>query len=350
MTDFDKINTSSFLRRLLIEPEYRMLRHASFIFILAVISLNQTFITMKEYVEILGPKIFLQFLFLFVTYIIVCYFNLFILLPKFLLKKQYIKYSFYLILITGMLTIFQTLEERAMLASINRVNVFYTPPMIYINTLSAFALVILCISGGGMTIVLKEWMINDQKVRQLEKLHIQSEVEQLKEQVNPHLLFNILNRTGGLAKYRSQEASDMLIRLSQLLRYQLYDCNREKVLLSAEIKFLNDYLTLEKMYSGSFDFTIQSEKSCSLILVSPLLFISFVQSAVIRIYELNKKSSIHVRFKSDDDYVLFTCTSDLENIFAHVDFSKIGKRLELLYKRHYSLTITGNEVTLILDI
>ena len=63
MTDFDKINTSPLLRKLLIEPEYRMLRHVSFIFILAVISLNQTFITMKEYVEILGPKIFLQFLF-----------------------------------------------------------------------------------------------------------------------------------------------------------------------------------------------------------------------------------------------------------------------------------------------
>ena len=346
MTHFDSISTSSFLRKLLVEPAYRVPRHILFIFVMVVISLNQTFMTMREGMEILGNKLFLQSLFLFTTYTIVCYFNLYILLPKYLLKKRYITYSACLILTVGLLITIQTSEELAVLTSIDLVDDFYTPPMIFVNMLSSFILVLLCISGGAMTVVLKQWMINDRKVGQLEKLHIQSEVEQLKEQVNPHLLFNILNRTGVLAKYKREEASDMLIRLSQLLRYQLYDCNREKVLLSAEIKFISDYLTLEQRYSDAFTFTIASDKSSFPVLVSPLLFITFVQSAVIRIYERQEKASIQVKFEVTDDFIFFTCHCDLASVFSDTDFSRINRRLELLYRHSYCLAITNNEVTL----
>lgn len=346
MDNFDKTGISSFLRKLLVEPGYRMTRHLLFITILVIISLNQTFMTMREGIGILGSKLFLQFLFLLAGYTIVCYFNLYVLLPKYLLVKQYMKYFAYLVLTVSLLITIQTSEELTVLTSIDRIDDFYTPPMIFVNMLSSFILVILCITGGVMTVVLKHWMINGRKVGQLERLHIQSEVEQLKEQVNPHLLFNILNRTGVLAKYQREEASDMLIRLSQLLRYQLYDCNREKVLLSAEIKFLRDYLTLEQKYSGAFTFTIASDKSSFPVLVSPLLFITFVQSAVIRIYERQKQASIQAKFEVRDDFILFTCHCDLESVFSGTDFSKINRRLELLYKHSYSLAMTNNVVTL----
>lgn len=346
MDNFEKTGHSSFLRKLLVEPEYRMIRHLLLVIILVVISLNQTFIAMRDGMGILGNKLFLQFFFLLVSYTIVCYFNLYILLPKYLLKKQYMKYFSYLVLTTGLLITIQTSEELAILINIDRVDEFYSPPMIYINILSTFILVILCISGGAMTVVLKHWMINGRKVGQLEKRYIQSEVEQLKEQVNPHLLFNILNRTGVLAKHQCEEASDMLIRLSQLLRYQLYDCNREKVLLSAEIKFLKDYLTLEQKYSGAFTFTIASGKNSFPVLISPLLFITFVQSAVIRIYERQEQASIQARFEVTDDFILFTCHCDSESVFSGTDFSKINRRLELLYKHSYLLSVTNNEVTL----
>ena len=95
-----------------------------------------------------------------------------------------------------------------------------------------------------MTLLLKEWMIENQRVSQMEKAHVLSEVEQLKEQVSPELLFKTLHHSGELTLTEPEKASKMLMKLSQLLRYQLYDCSRQKVLLSSEIAFLTNYLTL----------------------------------------------------------------------------------------------------------
>lgn len=352
MNNLDRTKTSSsFLRKLLIEPKYRIVRHLLLISILVVTALNQSFMTLRAGIEALGYWIFLQVFLIFMTYLIVCYFNLWVLLPRYLLKKRYVRYTLYLSAAILLLVLVQTMEERTVLLHLNMLDEFYKLPRIFITILSSFALLLLCISGGAMTVLLKHWMTENQKVNQLEKLHIQSEVEQLKEQVSPHLLFNILNRTGVLAKQYPEKASEMLLRLSQLLRYQLYDCNRDRVLLAAEIKFLNNYLTLEKLHSYLFEFEIQSDKGCSHILVSPMLFISFVQSAVIRIHELNKETYISIIFDSlEKNSISFTCHCELENLFYDINFSKVCKRLDFLYNKHYSLTVTGKEVILKLDI
>lgn len=351
MDHLDRTNSSSFLRQLLIEPRYRIARHLLFVFIIAITALNQSFMTLRAGIEVLGYRMFVQAFFLFMTYVIVCYFNLRVLLPRYLLKRRYVKYMLYLSATILLLVIIQTTEERTVLLHLNMLDEFYTFPRMLITILSSFALLLLCISGGAMTVLLKRWMTDHQKVNQLEKLHIQSEVEQLKEQVSPHLLFSILNRTGVLAKLHPERASDMLIKLSQLLRYQLYDCNRERVLLTSEIKFLNNYLTLEQMYSRLFEFKILSDKGCSHILVSPMLFISFVQSAVIRIHELNKETSIRITFEAlEENAITFTCRCESENIFFDIDFSKVCKRLDFLYRKHHTLAVTDREVILKLDI
>lgn len=346
----DKTSTSSFLSKLLTGPSYRVVRHLLLIIILVIVSFNQSFMTMEKGLEQLGYKIIYQAVFIFVAYLTACYFNLYVLLPRYLLRKQYVRYTACLAAFILLIVTMQTLEERAVQSSLHILDSFYKPPMIFINMLSSSVLVLLCISGGAMTILLKHWMTDNHRVMQLEKLHIQSEVEQLKEQVSPHLLFNILNRTGVLVKFQPAEASEMLIKLSQLLRYQLYDCNRAEVLLGSEIKFLNNYLRLEQMYSHLFQFRIKSDKDCSHILISPLLLISFVQTTVIKIYEQNKETCINLSFDSTENDMLFTCSCLLEGIFSDADFSKVGKRLDLLYSRRYSLAVTDNEIRLKLNI
>lgn len=346
----DKTSTSSFLSKLLTGPSYRVVRHLLLIIILVIVSFNQSFMTMEKGLEQLGYKIIYQAVFIFVAYLTACYFNLYVLLPRYLLRKQYVRYTACLAAFILLIVTMQTLEERAVQSSLHILDSFYKPPMIFINMLSSSVLVLLCISGGAMTILLKHWMTDNHRVMQLEKLHIQSEVEQLKEQVSPHLLFNILNRTGVLVKFQPAEASEMLIKLSQLLRYQLYDCNRAEVLLGSEIKFLNNYLRLEQMYSHLFQFRIKSDKDCSHILISPLLLISFVQTTVIKIYEQNKETCINLSFDSTENDMLFTCSCLLEGIFSDTDFSKVGKRLDLLYSRRYSLAVTDNEIRLKLNI
>lgn len=346
MNNNTETNNRSILRKLLIEPEYRVLRHLLLILMMVVISFNQAFFSLtggKNVAYILSNyenRFYFLAFYLFVAYSFVTYFNIYFLLPRFMLKKRYGWYSVWLLSSILLLVTLQAVITGEDFSS----------PMTYLETFSVFMLVTFCICGGAMTVLLKYWIVNNQRVNQLEKLHVESELEQLKEQINPHLLFNVLNRTGVLAKQNPEQASAMLFRLSQLLRYQLYDCRMDKVLLSSEIKFLTNYVTLEQSYSGLFEYTIQSDKNSGRILVFPLLFISFVQTVVQKINEQDKHTFIHINFETKDNVVFFTCHYKLNDILKESSFSRIMHRLDLLYKDNYSLSLKECTIELELNL
>lgn len=343
-------SSTSFLHKFLMASSYRVARHCLLITIIIVISLNQAFMTFMKGLDVLGNRIFLQAFLLLISYLLTGYFNFYVLLPRYLLKKKYAQYTLLLVASVFLMVTLQTVEERYLLTRFNIVNESYNFPSIYLNNLSAFALVFLSLSGAAMTILLRHRLAENERVGQLEKRHIQSEVERLKEQVSPHLLFNILNRTGVLATRKPTEASEMLIRLSQLLRYQLYDCNREQVLLNSEIKFLSNYLTLEQAYSPAIRFTIRQDKDAAYTLVAPLLFISFVQAAVIKLYELDKETSLEMSFSTTSHSIVFHCDSHPEPLFTDIDYSKINRRLNLLYKGRHCLNVAAHHITLNLEL
>lgn len=349
MNRTNDINSSSLLHKLLIDPEYSIYRHLLLIFVIAVISLNQAFMTFIDGLDILGYRIYLQAGLTFASYMLVGYFNFFVMLPRYLLKRRYARYIVLLVVSVFLLILFQTGEEYCVLKHFQIVNHSYNFPNICLNTLSAFALILLSLSGPAMTILLKYWLTENEKMGELEKRHVQSEVEQLKEQVSPHLLFNTLNHAGVQAVQHPSEASVMLLRLSQLLRYQLYDCSREQVLLSAEIKFLNNYLTLEQSHSDLFSFTIHEEKETAYMLVAPLLFISFVQAAVLKIYEQNSRTALELDFSASNGNVTFCFSSTPAPLFIDIDYSKINQRLNLLYPERHSLRISDCRITLNLE-
>ena len=101
----------------------------------------------------------------------------------------------------------------------------------------------------------------------------------------------------------------MLMKLSQLLRYQLYDCNRAKVLLSSEITFLTNYLTLEQTSRPQFYYEFTSEGEVNRMLVPPLLFIPFVQYIVKAIDEqqIQPPVSLKTHLKAEKGTIIFAC-------------------------------------------
>src|SRR6202000_1449787 len=102
-------------------------------------------------------------------------------------------------------------------------------------------------------------ILDNQRIAELERISMQSELQQLKNQINPHFLFNMLNNVNVLTQQDPEKASQVLMKLSDLLRYQLYDSSREKVLLTADIRFLTDFLNLEKIRRDNFDFIVSKE-------------------------------------------------------------------------------------------
>ena len=280
-------NKSTLLYRFLVSPELRWARYLVLIMVLATISFNQVFIIFLDYRDILGGWIY-TFTFLYLlTYIGVIYLNLFWLFPKFLLKRRYLTYISLLSVAMMLALAIQMATEYVSYSCwpefYERASYFSIP--IVMDYISSFMLSTLCMIGGTMTVLLKEWMIDHQRVSQMEKVHVLSEVEQLKEQVSPELLFKTLHHSGELTLSEPEKASKMLMKLSQLLRYQLYDCSRTKVLLGSEINFLNNYLTLEQNSQAQFNYELLADGEVNRTLVPPLLFIPFVQYIVKSINE-----------------------------------------------------------------
>ena len=134
----------------------------------------------------------------------------------------------------------------------------------------------------------------------------------------------------------------MLMKLSQLLRYQLYDCSRQKVLLSSEIAFLTNYLTLEQGSSARLNYELTSEGEVNRMLVPPLLFIPFVQYVVKLLHErkLSVPVSLKINLKVEKGTVIFTCICPELDLSEGRGLERIRQRLNLLYGDHYELLLT----------
>lgn len=340
---------TTFLYSFLTSSKYRILRHILLIvFVLFIIATNQTYGIYQPNLKILGSRIYLLGFITTIIYIVIVYLNLYVLVPKLLLQKKYFVYISILSALVLLLIVSLNLQEYITytLLGIPHVRSSYLNYVTVLDGISNFTINMLCIAGGSMIILFKYWMENEEVVNQLQNEQIQSEVEQLKDQINPQFLFNILKRASILAKTDQQLASDMLLKLSSLLRYQLYDCSRDKVLLSSEINFLTNYLALEKLYFNKLNYSISSEGDVHRVLVSPLLFIPFVQNTINQIQNQDKESIINLHFKSDDNVVYFTYNLNNTEIPIDSDLSAIKQRLNLLYHDNFTLSTTSSTIKL----
>lgn len=157
--------------------------------------------------------------------------------------------------------------------------------------------------------------------------------------------FALLNNANVLTKKNPEKASTVLMGLSDLLRYQLYDSARESVLLTSDIHFLEDFLNLEKIRRDHFRFTISKEGALSGIQIVPLLFITFVENAVKHNNDTVENSYVNLFFEVKGNMLFFQCINSkpAENeIYASVGglgFANVKHRLNLLYPNLHHLVI-----------
>lgn len=339
------INKQTLLYKFLIDSRYRIARHALLLVAVAAVSLNQNIYTYGTRIELLGNQVYLAGFCTLISYIIVGYLHLYLLVPKLLLKKKYLIYIICSATSILLLILLRYAQEDWIFTSagIPPIRSSYFNAVSILDSLSDFMLNIICITGISMTVLLKHWMIENRRIGLLEKRQIQSEVNNLKEQVNPSLLFNTLNRTGVLSKSEPQKAADMVLRLSQLLRYQLYDGARDKVLLNAEIGFLSNYLALEKYYSDTFDYRIVSEKDLMGVLIPPLLLVPVIQYALKRTDKQKVRPSILLQTERKEQQINIICRFDDPTEPAIKELDGMMTRLDLLYPDNYSLSITQDK-------
>lgn len=191
--------------------------------------------------------------------------------------------------------------------------------------------------------VFKKWIIDVQQMNELHQTNLKTELEQLKSQVNPHFLFNTLNNLLVLTQTDPQKASQVLLGLSDLLRYQLYDSAREKIVLSKDIAFIHNLLTLEKIRKNDFSYTIHTEGNIDGQNLPPFLFIPFVENAIKHGASTVGHSYLTLNFRVSDRHLYFSSENSKPPVKANtvggLGLGNIKRRLELLYARNHTLEI-----------
>ncbi len=206
------------------------------------------------------------------------------------------------------------------------------------------------ISFVGTTLIELAHFGNKQEkaVISIEKEKLDTEIKFLKSQINPHFLFNVLNNIYTLTVIKSDEAPNNLMRLSDMLRYMLYDSNDGKVSLGKEIDYLENYIKLASLKdSRGLNIKVEMDKSQPNLEVAPLLFIPFVENAFkhSKIEDL-KNGFINIKLKTREEHIEFSVENSIPNVQFKKD--KVGglgltntkKRLELLYQDKHELKIT----------
>lgn len=318
---------------------YRVSRHALFIFALLLVSLNQA------YMDFISIHFFLLTLFILLSYVIESYFNAYFLIPKLFLRGQYVSYfiAFSIMVLIFVLLRFalEFLLYKLYHAPVGTYFYYYEASCsrLLLELVASYLMEYIGMMAVGFTVILKHWLENDQKILHLERVHMLAEVDKLKEQVSPHFLFSVLHKIGDIVPENQEKASAMLMELSDILRYQLYDCNREYVLLSAEIKFIMTYLQIEKLYRNNLDFEIETEGEIKHRTVPPLLFIPLVQSAIKSFEKDDHTFKIQMYFGAENKKISFRCFCKNAGLLLSPDLTNFRHRLERLYQGKQTLRI-----------
>ena len=191
----------------------------------------------------------------------------------------------------------------------------------------------------------------EKRAIQLEKEKLETEMKFLKSQINPHFLFNALNNIYALTLTQSKSAPEHLLRLSDMLRYMLYDCKVDRVPLSAEVNYLQNYIQMKHLKdSGGMNIEVHFQPEMPDLPIAPLLFIPFVENAFkhSKIEDLDR-GWIKIKLSVVDKEVRFCVSNSIPTVhftkdqIGGIGLDNVQRQLELMYPDQYSLNIEKKE-------
>lgn len=184
----------------------------------------------------------------------------------------------------------------------------------------------------------------------LERDNLAMELEILKSQISPHFLFNTLNSIYRMSETNDPKTSESIMRLSNMLRYLLYQTNDERILLSKELEFLQDYLNLAKLRFGNTTrVDLELENIDEPYKILPLILIPFVENAIKHGPERSRNDSwLKVSLKLIDDKLDFVVSNSVNKnsekpIPGGIGLKNVSRRLDLRYMDNYTLEIKNEE-------
>jgi sensor histidine kinase YesM len=274
---------------------------------------------------------FLQYLFIL---LVIVYANNFLLLPFFVGNKWYTSYIFVIAFIS-------------LAATQLYCYVFAKCGCTLIKCLSDYLWqTIVPLAFLSFIWMLYRYLDKQDEIEKIKQEHTAMELKFLKSQINPHVLFNNLNTIYSYSLEKPNETPELILMLSDHLKHVLYESNSEKIPLSKELHFLENYIKFQKIRTEGvkqINYTVNVDSMNYEI--APLLLITIFENA----FKHSKvNSSINIELILTKNQLLCICENDYDNEQVNSNTFSIGlknfeKRLSLLYPEKYTFTITEND-------
>lgn len=277
---------------------------------------------------------------------IVAYFNNDFLIPRLLLPRNYILY----ILSLGMaiISVCFPLSIVVHLVVIND----ELQNLVWSDTFFLFLVVnvLFTVITTMVLKLIKQWYKDQKMTTELKQEQLQTELKFLKSQINPHFLFNSLNNLYALTISKSDAAPEVVLRLSNILRYILYESSSGKVSLSKEMQHIHDYVEIERLRLGDMvRIEVDIDEDIYDELVEPMLFLTLVENAFKHSEQvLPNKRFIRIHAKSSPNGFRFLIENSYNPSKKSEESGGIGlvnikKRLNLIYPNNHDLKSSTHE-------
>ncbi|WP_051052853.1 sensor histidine kinase [Fulvivirga imtechensis] len=286
----------------------------------------------------------LQFIIFYLAGYFFYYVNHYFLIPQLLKQKGILIYA---IGITGTVVVFYpVLGQLLTLLPLNKRlgGTFTEVPFDSDNALGAFAIMVFTLP----IILAIQWFKQNNAITSLEKEKIQTELDLLKQQINPHFFFNTLNNLYSLSLTKSDKTPEMIMRLSELMRYVIYKGKEEQVNIIQEVRYIEDYihlqhLRLHKKVTLKFEKVIEDDN----LMLPPLLLIILVENAYKHGVEpAEAESFLNIHLRSTGKSLTFICENSFEpqqQGKRGIGLNNLKRRLELLFPGKHQLHIEHDQ-------
>lgn len=217
---------------------------------------------------------------------------------------------------------------------------------------------ILLVTAGAAAKLIGDYLQSQRKLMETAKEKAETELKFLKSQINPHFLFNSLNSIYFLIDKQNSEARKTLLQFSDLLRYQLYDCNAERIGIEKEVNYLKDYIRLQELRKDNkYQVNVNVDDTVKNFSIVPLILIPFVENAFKHIsHHSREKNFVDVHLGRSNGQFVFQIENSKENHVrtteppGGIGLNNVKRRLELLYPGEHQLDIHNNEHTFRVDL
>ena len=287
-------------------------------------------------------------------YLATTYVALYIVIPRYLEKKKFktvIIFAVYIILGAAFLELLVTfglmLTPSFKVFGYSNIRFNTSSLDVYFRLVGIMLVVILASSIK----LLKNWYSAQKRSQELYREKVEAELNILKSQLHPHFLFNTLNNLYALTLRNSSKSSEVVLRLSEMLNYILYECNTDFVYIEKEIELIKNYIFLESIRYGNkleINFNVSGEVTNRMIV--PLILFPFVENSFKhKSSGKNEKPWINISLEIKNEIIHFSVKNSKYNsprarpASSGIGIINVKKRLELIYKDDYKLEINDSQ-------